>query len=67
MTKQPSELIFHFHELVEDLLTKEGGYINDPDDPGGETNFGITKRTAREAGYSGPMQRSRQKPSNTNL
>ncbi len=23
----------------------EGGYINDPDDPGGETKFGISKRS----------------------
>lgn len=27
------------------LLQDEGGYDNDPDDPGGETNFGIDKRT----------------------
>ncbi len=26
-------------------LGKEGGYVNDKDDPGGETNYGITKRT----------------------
>lgn len=33
----------------------EGGYINDPDDPGGETNHGITLRVARAYGYRGRM------------
>lgn len=27
------------------LMKWEGGYINDSDDPGGETNFGISKRS----------------------
>lgn len=27
------------------ILETEGGYVDDPDDPGGETNFGISKRT----------------------
>ena len=27
------------------LLNQEGGYVNDPADPGGETNFGISKRS----------------------
>lgn len=27
------------------VLDREGGYVNDPDDPGGETNFGISKRS----------------------
>ncbi len=27
------------------LFEDEGGYENDPDDPGGETNYGIDKRT----------------------
>lgn len=34
----------------------EGGYVNDPRDPGGETNHGITVAVAREHGYTGPMK-----------
>jgi lysozyme family protein len=34
-----------FTASVEDVLKWEGGYVNDPDDPGGETNFGISKRS----------------------
>jgi lysozyme family protein len=34
-----------FNESVDTLLDIEKGYSNDPDDPGGETNFGITKRS----------------------
>ena len=34
----------------------EGGYSNDPDDSGGETNWGITKATAVAYGYTGPMR-----------
>lgn len=33
-----------FQQAVEFVLKKEGGYVNHPDDPGGETNFGISKR-----------------------
>lgn len=29
---------------IEFVLEAEGGYVNDPDDPGGETNFGISKK-----------------------
>lgn len=32
------------------------GYTNDPDDPGGETNYGITAETARAHGYLGEMK-----------
>lgn len=31
-------------ELIERTMTLEGGYINDPNDPGGETKYGISKR-----------------------
>lgn len=34
-----------FNRAVELLLKHEGGYVNHPNDPGGETNFGISKRT----------------------
>jgi lysozyme family protein len=27
------------------ILREEGGFVNDPDDPGGATNYGITERT----------------------
>ena len=33
-----------FNEIIEVVLEHEGGYVNDPNDLGGETNFGITKR-----------------------
>ena len=33
-----------FQEAVQIVLKHEGGYVNDPSDPGGETNFGISKR-----------------------
>ncbi len=35
----------NFITAVGQVLVDEGGYSNDPDDPGGETNFGIDKRT----------------------
>lgn len=33
-----------FERAIAAVLEHEGGYVNDPDDPGGETNFGIAKR-----------------------
>lgn len=33
-----------FRYAVEEVLRSEGGYVNDLHDPGGETNFGISKR-----------------------
>lgn len=34
-----------FATAVRHVLTHEGGYVNDPNDPGGETKFGISKRS----------------------
>jgi lysozyme family protein len=33
-----------FDKAVSKLLREEGGYVNDPRDPGGETKYGISKR-----------------------
>ena len=33
-----------FDLAVEFILEREGGWVNDPHDPGGETHFGISKR-----------------------
>nr|WP_227553448.1 glycosyl hydrolase 108 family protein [Acinetobacter baumannii] len=38
------------------VLQHEGGYVNHPSDPGGETNYGITKSVARQYGYKGSMK-----------
>ena len=45
-----------FDEVFERTIGHEGGYVNNPKDPGGETNWGITIKTARENGYTGSMK-----------
>ena len=45
-----------FDDYIPTLLKEEGGYTNDPDDAGGETNWGITIARARAAGYTGDMK-----------
>lgn len=34
-----------FRRFFEDILKHEGGYVNHPNDPGGETKYGISKRS----------------------
>lgn len=34
-------------DIAEEIVAREGGYVNDPDDPGGATNFGVTIHTMR--------------------
>jgi lysozyme family protein len=41
-------MLTEFDEIIEVVLEHEGGYVNDPKDPGGETNFGIAKRSHPE-------------------
>ena len=37
-------MLTQFNEIIEVVLEHEGGYVNDPTDLGGETNYGIAKR-----------------------
>ena len=38
----------NFEEALEHVLRSEGGYVNHPQDPGGETNLGVTRRVWQE-------------------
>jgi lysozyme family protein len=37
-------------QMIDDVLKHEGGYVNDPDDPGGATKYGVTIHTMRRFG-----------------
>lgn len=43
-------------QLIEDVIDREGGYVNDPRDRGGATCWGITEAVARKNGYRGEMR-----------
>lgn len=45
-----------FETALKKTLEHEGGYVFHPNDPGGETNYGITKAVAVANGYSGDMK-----------
>lgn len=46
----------NFDLAFDRLLGHEGGYSNDPADPGGETMWGVTVAVARANGYTGLMR-----------
>jgi lysozyme family protein len=43
-------------QYIDELIRKEGGYVNHPNDRGGPTNWGITEQVARAWGYRGDMK-----------
>ncbi|WP_068110398.1 holin-associated N-acetylmuramidase [Tropicimonas marinistellae] len=36
--------------IATEIVAREGGYVNDPDDPGGATKYGVTYATLRRLG-----------------
>ena len=46
----------NFEKCLETILHHEGGYVNHPKDPGGETNLGVTKRVWEEWGGTKDMR-----------
>ena len=47
---------FEVGALIDELIEREGGYINHPADKGGPTCFGITEAVTRAHGYAGAMR-----------
>lgn len=43
-------------KLIDDVIRREGGYVDHPNDRGGPTNWGITQQVARAHGYHGDMR-----------
>ena len=46
----------NFDKSLKMILQHEGGYVNHPRDPGGETNLGVTKRVYVEGGGTKDMR-----------
>ena len=46
----------NYDKCLETILHHEGGYVNQPKDPGGETNLGVTKRVYEEWGGTKNMK-----------
>ena len=46
----------NIEQFLDELIKREGGYVNNPADRGGATKYGITESVARAHGYKGNMK-----------
>lgn len=54
--KKKTGMVSAVGAILAAVFAMEGGYVNNPADPGGETNHGITRTTATASGYIGAMR-----------
>ena len=43
-------------QIIDEIIGIEGGFVDNPKDPGGATRWGVTQRVARAHGYMGDMR-----------
>jgi lysozyme family protein len=48
-------VIDHIDQLIDELIAREGDFVDHPADIGGPTRWGITQAVARRHGYTGEM------------
>lgn len=54
LRQKESEL--NIEQYLEELIKREGGYVNNPAERGGATKYGITEVVARANGFKGNMK-----------
>jgi len=55
LEEAPHDQAHDAERLIEELIEREGGFVNHAADRGGPTRFGITEAVARAHGYLGAM------------
>ena len=44
------------NQIIDELIEREGAFVDHPNDKGGPTMYGITEKVARLRGFDGPMR-----------
>ena len=52
-------------EIAAGIVAREGGYVDDPDDPGGATKYGVTLATMKRLGIDLTGDGTRQRSQNS--